>query len=218
KTSITLDKSIQATGLKAGDEVTYDFKVTNTGTVTLKGVELTDPMFKDGVTLKETTLAPGESTTGQAKHVVTQEEVDAGVLTNTASVTGTPPGNLAPPTAEDTVEVTQDGTTDIALEKSADKATVKAGDEVTYDFKVTNTGTVTLKDVKLTDPMFKDGVTLKETTLAPGESTTGQAKHVVTQEEVDAGVLTNTATVKGTPPGDLTPPTAEDKVDIPTNA
>ncbi|WP_277602621.1 DUF7507 domain-containing protein [Macrococcus armenti] len=217
-TSITLDKSTNATTLKVGDEVTYDFKVTNTGTVTLKDVKLTDPMFKDGVTLDKTTLAPGESTTGHATHVVTQEEVDAGILTNTATVTGTPPGDLTPPTAEDTVEVTQEGTTNIALEKSADKASVKVGDEVTYDFKVTNTGTVTLKDVTLTDPMFKDGVTLDKTTLAPGESTTGHATHVVTQEEVDAGILTNTATVTGTPPGDLTPPTAEDTVDIPTNA
>ncbi|WP_447440344.1 DUF7507 domain-containing protein, partial [Staphylococcus aureus] len=127
---------------------------------------------------------------------------------------GTPPGNLTPPTDRDEITLKANQQTSITLDKSTQATGLKAGDEVTYDFKVTNTGTVTLKDVELTDPMFKDGVTLKETTLAPGESTTGQAKHVVTQEEVDAGVLTNTATVKGTPPGDLTPPTAKDTIDI----
>ncbi|XWL01970.1 SpaA isopeptide-forming pilin-related protein [Macrococcoides goetzii] len=217
KTSIKIDKTTDATGLVAGQTITFDFKVTNTGTVSLKDVIVTDPMFSGNITLAKTTLAPGEFTTGTASYVVTQEDVDAGKLSNTAITTGTPPGSLTPPTAQDTVEITQSGSTSISLDKSADLTTIKAGDQVNYTFKITNTGTTTLTNVVVTDPMFPEGIELLSKTLKPGESTTGVAPtaHQVTQSEIDAGKLTNTATATGTPPGSLTPPTATDTVDIP---
>ncbi|QYA42357.1 DUF11 domain-containing protein [Macrococcoides bohemicum] len=216
--SIELDKTSNATGLVVGSTIEYGFTVTNTGTVTLKDVKVTDPMFPNGITLDKTTLAPGESTTGTASKVITQADVDAGKVMNTARVEGTPPGELTPPTDEDTVVITQDGTPVIALEKSADKRLVKVGDSLEYTFKVTNTGTVSLNDVKVTDPMFQDGIILGKTTLAPGGSTTGTAIKVVTQEDVDNGFVTNTATTTGTPPGDVTPPTDDDTVKVETDS
>ncbi|WP_414052100.1 DUF7507 domain-containing protein [Macrococcus animalis] len=216
-TSISIDKTTTATGLVVGEAVDYTFTVTNTGNVTLKDVIVTDPMFGGNITLGKTTLLPGEVTTGTASHIVTQEEVDAGKLSNTALTTGTPPGDLTPPTAEDTVVITQDGSTAIALDKSADLTSVKVGDTITYTFDVKNTGTTTLTNVVVNDPMFPEGITLLTTTLKPGESTTGTATKVVTQEDIDGGKVTNTATTTGTPPGNLTPPTATDTVEVPTD-
>ncbi|MDO4791216.1 MAG: SdrD B-like domain-containing protein [Buchananella hordeovulneris] len=45
----------------------------------------------------------------------------------------------------------------IALVKSANKQTVRAGDVVTYTFTATNNGSTTLKDVVLTDTAFTNG-------------------------------------------------------------
>ncbi|WP_165958691.1 SpaA isopeptide-forming pilin-related protein [Macrococcoides bohemicum] len=216
-TSIAIDKTTTATGLVVGEAVDYTFTVTNTGNVTLKDVIVTDPMFGGNITLGKTTLLPGESTTGTASHIVTQTEVDAGKLENTALTTGTPPGDLTPPTAKDTVVITQDGSTAITLDKSADLSKVKVGDTITYTFDVTNTGTTTLTNVVVTDPMFPEGITLLSTTLKPGESTTGTATKVVTQDDIDGGKVTNTATTTGTPPGTLTPPTAKDTVEVPAD-
>src|SRR5690606_28762232 len=47
-----------------GNTVEYTFTVTNTGNVTMTGVSVTDPKITDPIVLEETTLAPGESTTG----------------------------------------------------------------------------------------------------------------------------------------------------------
>ncbi|MDJ1156192.1 SpaA isopeptide-forming pilin-related protein, partial [Macrococcus caseolyticus] len=189
--NIDIKKSASVSVYKLNDTITYTFKITNTGNVTLNNVKANDLSLGKGIKLEKTTLAPGESTTATFDYIVTQKDMDMGNINNVAVTEGTPPGNLTPPTDRDEITLKANQQTSITLDKSTQATGLKAGDEVTYDFKVTNTGTVTLKDVELTDPMFKDGVTLKETTLAPGESTTGQAKHVVTQEEVDSEKLTN---------------------------
>ena len=66
------------------------FLVTNTGNVTLTGVTVDDPLVGP-VSCPVTTLAPGASTTCTATYTLTQADVDAGTVDNTATVTGTPP-------------------------------------------------------------------------------------------------------------------------------
>ena len=46
----------------AGDTIAYRFLVTNTGSVTLTGIAITDPKVP-AITCPATTLAPGASTT-----------------------------------------------------------------------------------------------------------------------------------------------------------
>ncbi|MBS9768501.1 MAG: hypothetical protein KGV44_13320, partial [Flavobacteriaceae bacterium] len=101
------------------------------------------------------TLAPKASTTFTATYVIKQSDVDNGKLTNTATATGTPPvkedGTPSDPvTDDDTVTVPSDPKPSIKLEKTTDKATdykLIKGETITYNFKVTNTGNVTLTDV-----------------------------------------------------------------------
>ena len=74
-----------------------------------------------------------------------------------------------------------------------------AGDTIDYSFVVTNTGNVTLDPVAIDDP--KVGVvTCPASSLAPGGSTTCTATYTLTQADVDAGHVANTATAGGTPP------------------
>ena len=75
------------------------------------------------------------------------------------------------------------------------------GDTINYAFTVTNTGDVTLTDVTLVDDTaIVAGGPIA--TLAPGEidSTTFTATYVITQADVDAGEVVNTATVTGDDP------------------
>src|SRR5439155_19296764 len=78
---------------RAGDTIHYTFTITNTGNVTLTGVELTDALvgFSNATCGGVTTLAPGASTTCTADYTLTQADVDAGTVHNSATACGNPP-------------------------------------------------------------------------------------------------------------------------------
>ncbi len=204
----------------AGDTVKYDYTVKNTGNVTLTAVTLIDDngtptVATDDVpiVLANTTLTPGQSTTGTYTTTLTQAVLNAGVLTNIADVSGKPPTGPNV-TDKDTQTVTPALTAAIDLVKKAgtivdaNKDGVNsAGDTVTYDYTVKNTGNVTLTAVTLIDDngtptVTTDDVTivLANTTLTPGQTTTGNYTTTLTQAVLNAGVLTNIADVTGKPP------------------
>ena len=216
--ALTVVKTADPTTVQdSGDKVTYSFKVTNTGNVTLTKVNVTDDAFSGTGTLSaidcpQTTLAPGDSTTCTATYAVTQADIDAGKITNTATAHGNPPGSDTPVDSPPSSAVVTAGQTPaLTIEKTADPTTVaSAGQQVTYSFKVTNAGNVTLKDVNVTDDAFSGTGTLSaidcpQTTLEAHESMTCTATYTVTQADIDAGKITNTATAHGTPPGSDTP-------------
>jgi len=197
-----------------GETVSYTFTATNTGTVTLTGVEIRDD--KDGLygftygewPGAEGVLAPGQSVTATASYDLTQADVDAGRVPNSATAVGTPPSG-DDVEDEDPHTVTVPGNPGISLEKDGGlpaDATNRAGETVTYTFVATNTGNVTLRDVTIVD--VKEGLSElaytwpgEERVLAPGQSVTATASYVLTQADVDAGEVLNSATAVGTPPG-----------------
>src|SRR5699024_3266069 len=203
--------------VNAGDTITYNFVVTNTGNVTLDNVEVNDTMLEKAgveVVLEKTTLKPGESTNGVAVYTVTQSDIDRGIVKNVATSTGTPPGydpenpptdpedpTYPPVSPPDEVEVPVKQDPAISLVKEADKKEIsQAGEVVTYTFTVMNTGNVTLKDVSVYDETFKKDVEVAKTTLKPGESTKGTLQYVVTQDDIDNNGIHNVAISEGTPP------------------
>ena len=75
--------------------------------------------------------------------------------------------------------------------------TAAVGDVITYAFSVSNTGNVTLSNVIVEDPL----VTMLGgpiASLAPGaiDTTTYTASYTITQQDIDAGVFSNQATVQ----------------------
>ncbi|MFN2557139.1 MAG: hypothetical protein ABR592_09770 [Nitriliruptorales bacterium] len=70
---------------------------------------------------------------------------------------------------------------------------------VTYVFTVTNTGSVPLTNVTLTDNLLGE-IPLSKTTLQPGETATGTATYTVTRADAAAGRIDNIATVSGIAP------------------
>ena len=87
--AMTLIKSITSNGpYTVGSNLTYELVVTNTGMVTLSNIEVTDP----GATITSgnpiASLAPGESVVVEASYALSQEDVDKGSYSNSATVTG----------------------------------------------------------------------------------------------------------------------------------
>jgi uncharacterized repeat protein (TIGR01451 family) len=195
----------------AGQTVTYSFAVTNTGNQTLTGVSVAETAFSGAGTppvadCPVTTLAPQASTTCTGTYTVTQADIDAGSITNTAIASGAPPTGPAVTSAASTATVTAQAISGVLVVKTASRPSVTAaGQVVTYSFHVVNTGNQTLTQIAITETEFSGTgtppvVTCPVTTLAPQATTDCSGTYTVTQADIDAGSISNTATVSGTPP------------------
>ncbi|MEI3848925.1 DUF7507 domain-containing protein, partial [Microbacterium sp. CCNWLW41] len=208
--SVSIAKTADKTDLVVGETVTYSFRVTNTGNVTLTEAAVAEGAFTGAGDLSaiacpaDRTLSPGEFLDCTATYVVQQADVDAGSVTNAATSSGTPP--TGDPVTSDPSEVTITGTSSpsITVVKSADKTDLVVGETVTYSFVAKNTGNVTLTDVSIAEGAFSGAGALSaiecpaNRTLAPGAELTCTATYVVQQADVDAGSVTNAATSSGT--------------------
>uniref|UniRef100_UPI003FCE4A9C DUF7507 domain-containing protein n=1 Tax=Streptomyces sp. PTD5-9 TaxID=3120150 RepID=UPI003FCE4A9C len=221
KKTATVTPAADQEQAKLGDTIAYSFAVTNTGSTPLVSVAVNDPALGTVTCPKPPApgLAPGASVTctSTATHTVTQADVDGGSVRNTATATGTnDTGATSPPASSTATVPTQTPAPSVSVKKSAtssqpDKLVV--GEKVEYAFVVTNTGNVTLKDVKVDEGEFTGSGKLSDVvcpagtaSLAPGASVTCTASYEVTQADVDAGSIKNSATATGTPPGGTPPP------------
>ncbi|QCR18322.1 DUF7507 domain-containing protein [Agrococcus sp. SGAir0287] len=204
----------------AGDTIDYTFTILNTGTVTLTGFAVSDPLVDDAVVIDwststnaatgEDALAPGESVTATASYVLTQDDVNAGLVRNDATVTATGANGQPASFATDYTNPLAD-TPNIEILKGAIGTPTAVGDVLTYTFDVTNNGAVTLTDVRVEDPLpnlgpivFDWSTVAVPGTLQPGETARATAELVIQQSNLDAGIISNTATAFGTGPGDET--------------
>ncbi|MGW4379784.1 DUF7507 domain-containing protein [Kitasatospora sp. NPDC004531] len=184
----------------AGDTVTYSYTVTNTGNAAVHGLAVTDDRVAS-VVCDATTLNPGQSTTCHGSYTITEEDVEAGRVTNTARASGSDPEGrpVQSPPGEATVE-TASGASSLSIVKQADvTGSARAGDTVTYTYTVTNTGSTVLTDVAVRDDRVAS-VVCDATTLDPGASTTCRGAYVVTEADAKAGHVTNTATASARDP------------------
>ena len=132
-----------------GDKIAWSFLVKNTGTVTVTTVAVTDPTA-GAISCPATTLAPGVSTTcTSGAHTITQADVDAGVVNNTATATGKNPGQRHRDVQQLVhLDAGGPGLVSLQLTKTAAVTDVNGdgatdlGDTVTWSFLVKNTGTV----------------------------------------------------------------------------
>jgi uncharacterized repeat protein (TIGR01451 family) len=214
--SMVKSASTAGTGV-AGDVVTYSFVVTNDGDLSLSGIQVDESAFSGTGTLSaivcpSTTLAPLAQTTCTASYTLTQVDVDAGTLTNTATAAGNPPGSTAVvSSASSTATATPGRRAALTLVKSVSPFAGVAGSTVTYSYAVTNTGSVTLADVTITETAFSGtgpvpAPTCPAGSVAPGRTVTCTASYQVTAADLSAGRLTNTATASATAPVGIAAP------------
>jgi uncharacterized repeat protein (TIGR01451 family) len=211
--SLSLVKSADRTTVTAaGQTINYRFRVINNGNVTVTGLKVTETFFSGSgtppsVTCPDTTtLDPREETTCIASYTVTDADIAAGGVTNTAVATGTA-GDQTPVSPPSTASVGTMAGPALSLTKVAEPIQVSAaGQTVSYEYVVTNTGTENLTDLTVTDVTFsgagtKPVITCDPTTLAPTDQVTCVGTYTVTQEDMDRGVpITNQAVATASPP------------------
>lgn len=198
---------------QAGETVSYSFTVENTGGVTLSNVTINDPLFPVAGSLASMAPTAVDSTTFTGVYTLTQADVDAGQVSNLATVTGFDPSNVAvtdqsnsgqplvtPLPFNNSISLLKSGVFD---DNNSD-GYAQAGETVTYSFVVENTGTQTLTNVTITDPLVTVSGSLAS--MAPGaiDNSTFTAVYTLTQTDVDNGIISNTATVTGTTPQSTT--------------
>jgi uncharacterized repeat protein (TIGR01451 family) len=187
-----------------GDTVAWTFVIENTGNLAVTDPTVSDPTAGN-VTCPSGTLAPGDqiTCTADALHTITQDDVDAGVVSNTATASVTDPfGNAVPSNSSSTatpiaqtpkLTLVKQATT---VDSNADGVT-DLGDTIDWRFLLTNSGTVKLIGIGVVDTKA-GAVSCPQTTLGRGAfMTCTAAPYTITQDDVDAGVVNNTATAAG---------------------
>jgi len=179
----------------SGEAVTWSYLVTNTGNITLTNVVVADDQGIS-VTCPGPTLASGEAMVCEASGTAV-----AGQYANLATVEGNPPAGLVPASASDPSHY-YGVAASFALAKYTNGHDVDAppgpfalvGEMVTWSYRVTNTGNITLTQIVVTDDQGVDVVCPQEV-LASDEA--------MVCTGTDAAILgpySNLATVTGLPP------------------
>ena len=202
-----------------GDTITYTFTVINNGTIDLVNVEVTDLLIDNSNISCDGTnshiiasLVTNQTKTCTATYVITQAEIDIGSLTNTASVESGSATDIASVTTtfvqEPSMTIDKSGVLDNSVISPSTET--NAGDYITYQYVVTNTGNVTLSNITVTDDKIQNASSLKCPritgtnnvigALAPGSTVTCEVIYTVTAFDVTAGSVTNTATATANKP------------------
>ena len=162
---IKIVKSAEDATIDAGDQAKFSITVTNDGPGLAKGVKLSDPLpagltWTVGGTNTADCVDPvvgnivdcsfGDLAAGQSRTITltaTTSETACTEYVNKATVKGS---NFAD--KDDTATITCQ-TADIKIVKSAEDATIDAGDQAKFSITVTNDGPGLAKGVKLSDPL-----------------------------------------------------------------
>ncbi|MDR0489275.1 MAG: DUF11 domain-containing protein [Propionibacteriaceae bacterium] len=209
---LTITKDANKTTVSAdGEQVIYTFQIRNTGRVKLTNVAVNDPMLTGAlvpIKCPLTTLIAGATMTCAATYIVTEDDIAAGEIHNVATAGGTDPDDNPVTTPESSVSV---DVASLVLKKTSDDEVVSAaGEEVTYNFEIANTGNTDLTDVSVDDPMVQAAgavVICPQTTLVVGESMTCHATYVVNDADITNKEIVNIATAQGTfPEGEVVSP------------
>ncbi len=198
----------------AGDIISYRFVVTNTGTLAVSSVAITDPQAT-GLSCPSGSLAAGASRTCTGSHIITQGETNAGAVTNTATATAAVYGGVIT-SAPSAVTTVIGRVSSLGIVVAVDAATYAAvGDVLTYDTTVTNNGNVTITGVDIDSSApglgaFSTTCGSIASALEPGTSVTCAATYSVTQQDIDSGLVGGTSSTTGvTPTGSTVGPTSD---------
>lgn len=224
---LTITKTDNVPGVAPGATATYTIVVRNNGPSAADGAKFTDPSVTNLTvnsvtcgsatgsascpTVGNTTVLLMQSTGiviptlpsgGSVTFTVTGTAGASGSIVNTATVAV--PGGTTDPTPGNNSATDTDTISDInpslRVTKTASQTTYDTvGDSIEYTYVITNNGDVTLSaPFTISDDKIA-AVTCPETptSLAPTESLTCTASHTITQANLDAGTLVNTATASG---------------------
>lgn len=185
----------------AGDTIDYSYELTNTGTVPLyPPYAVSDDKTTVACPATPATLNPLETVTCTATYTAQAGDVTARAITNVATATAQDADS-----GGSTVSSNQSSVTvrlaALTLIKSTSTAGYRvAGNTITYNYSLTNTGAVTLyaplnvSDDHIGAPLGTPFTCGSVTTLAPGAVVTCSRTYTVLAADVTTGSVTNLAT------------------------
>ncbi|ASS67608.1 MULTISPECIES: SpaA isopeptide-forming pilin-related protein [unclassified Paenibacillus] len=189
--SLKLTKSVTPSTVRVGEPVLYEFVLTNTSSLTLTNILLTDPVLN--LSLRLLTLAPGESVTFEQPYVPATLP-PGGFLVNVAVATAVDPSGGEVVSNEASAALNVVGVPALLFSKTADRSEVQQGNTITYTIEVVNVGDTTLTNVRVTDPELGLNETLLS--LAPGQSASFERTITVPLTVPPGTLIVNTATVR----------------------
>lgn len=200
-----------------GDLINYNYIVTNAGAEPLVGpVQVNDNIATetcpDLTTIgnNNDTLDPTESITCTGSYPISQADLNTGSVTNsvTASLAGGTILSAANGVTVNLAAAAPEKT--LGLTKTASPLTYNlAGQTITYTYVIANTGTLAIGPTQfiVTDNYISGPINCgaNETTLNPGQTVSCTATYAITQQDMVATSVTNSATASG---GDAQPSAA----------
>jgi uncharacterized repeat protein (TIGR01451 family) len=201
---LTLTKTASPTTYNSvGQETTYTIVVENSGNVDLTNVSVSDPLTGLNTTIPS--LAPGGQQTFTESYTITQTDLSAGSVENTATASGTAPDNttISATDTEITEAIPGSQLPALTITKTASPSTFNsAGQEITYTIEIENSGNVELTSVTVSDPLT--GLTENIASMLPGATETYTPTYTISQADMNSGSVENTATASGTAPDNST--------------
>jgi uncharacterized repeat protein (TIGR01451 family) len=210
--NLSLTKTVDDNAPQSGQRITYTLSVNNNGAATATNAVISDILpagltFAGPVTLEGTSGMTGSPpllasdltiTAGTRITLTFPVTVDIGLadatpITNTAAVTST---EIPTPTT-DTISIIVGNHPTIRITKTVNVNSAHVGQIITYTYRITNTGNITLTGLTAYDDKLGQAV-LSPTTLAPNQVATGKLTHLVAGSNLP-GPLTNTVIVTGSP-------------------
>jgi hypothetical protein len=180
---------LQTTVTAAGQVVTYNYILSNLGTLDVVGpFAIVDNIAATSCPIgMPTTLTPGQVFICTGTYTVTQADMDAGTIANTAYATS----NGSPsPSVSMTVSATQSPS--LGLSASVNPTVGVKNTVATFTFTITNTGNVTLSSPAVT--VSGSTVTCPGGTIAPGGAMNCSFTYTVTTTDVNNKSVTKTGT------------------------
>ncbi len=189
--------------LNAGEVVTYNYLLRNTGNVTLTqpftinddkltGITCTDPLLP---------LAPNATKTCTKQYTLTQADKANGSLTNHATATAKFNSQTITSALQTYILLIHNAPR-VELVKTANfTGVLGSGQVITYTYTIHNTGITNLSNLGVTDKVVPSSpvrniavdCSMAKNQIAPGESTTCRGTYTTVQADVSLGSVTNEA-------------------------
>jgi gliding motility-associated-like protein len=231
--SIELVKTATLSGTgTVGSIITFTFTITNTGNVPLNTIEIDDPLLSVTPITIPGILDVSAVTTITRTYTISQSDIDAGSVINSATVSGFDPNGKRVSDVSDNGNPNDgnDNPTVIKFVQTPSIAIIttavfddnngdgfaQAGETVTYSFTIFNTGNVTLTNILIPNNLLGIVITGGPIFLGVGQSdsTTFTATYALTQADIILGTVTNQATVVATSPNGIVVQDKSDDLNI----
>ncbi|WP_168735746.1 DUF7507 domain-containing protein [Cohnella fermenti] len=185
--ALAIEKTANVSSAKPGEAVEYAIRVTNTGTLALTNLVISDPLLGIDITIGE--LPPLQDVVIPVPHTIPAGTPE-GPYPNTASVTTTELPD--PRSATETIRI--ELTPSLLVSKAVNTRTAKPGETVVFTIAITNNGNSDLMNVHLVDALLGIDATIEQ--IVKGATVNLDFPYTIPEDSVIGTAILNVAVVR----------------------